>query len=313
MDLKKIQTPIGKQLLETNELIIKELRSSSNLIRKITNLTPISKGKKIRSTLLFLLAGLNKTKNSKLPFIAASIEMLHLSSLIHDDIVDNSKWRRGEKTLNVNLGNYISVLGGDFLFIKSLNFLNRIENKDLIDIVLDAAECMIEGQILEVDNNFNFDISTKTYYNVVKKKTGALFGGIAAIVPLLTKNTILGKNDFYQFGLDFGTMFQVHDDILDIFSKNTGKDRFRDLKEGKITLPYIILLRKRKREVKELIGKGNYKKLLSLFDEVDIKELCYQEVQLYHRNCIQFLSGFPHSLYKDLLLGLLEFTISRNY
>lgn len=313
MDLKKIQTPIGKQLHETNELIIKELRSSSNLIRKITNLTPISKGKKIRSTLLFLLAGLNKTKNNKLPTIAASIEMLHLSSLIHDDIVDNSKWRRGEKTLNENLGNYISVLGGDFLFIKSLNFLNRIENKDLIDIVLDAAECMIEGQILEVDNNFNFDISTKTYYTVVKKKTGALFGSIAAIVPLLTKDSLIGKKDFYQFGLNFGTMFQVHDDILDIFSKKTGKDRFRDLKEGKVTLPYIIILRKRKEEVKELIKKSDYKKLLSLFDEVDIKELCYQEINEYHRNCIRFVSGFPNSPYKDLLLGLLEFTISRNY
>ena len=267
----------------------------------------------MRSTLLFLLAGLLKTKNKNLPVIAASIEMLHLSSLIHDDIVDNSKKRRGKKTLNVNLGNYISVLGGDFLFIKSLNFLNRTGHKELIDIVLNAAECMIEGQILEVDNSFNYNINTKTYYTVVKKKTGALFGGIAAIIPVLSKNSMYRKNDFYQFGLDFGTMFQIHDDILDIFSKKTGKDRFRDMKEGKITLPYIILLKKREEEVKKLIRKGDFKRLLSLFDEFEVKEFCYQQVDEYQQNCIRFLSKFPHSPYKDLLLELLEFTTSRNY
>ena len=313
MDLKKIQAPIEKQLLETTEIIIKELKSSSNLLRKITNLTPISKGKKIRSTFLFLLAGLNKTKNSKLPIISASIEMLHLSSLIHDDIVDNSKLRRGVKTLNVNLGNYISVLGGDFLFIRSLNFLNRIEKKYLIDIVLIAASCMIEGQILEVDNNFNYDLSPKTYYTIVKKKTSALFAGIAEVIPALNEDSISRKKDFYQFGLNFGTMFQVRDDMLDIFSNNTGKDRFRDLKEGKITLPYIFLLKEKKEEVKRLIKSGNYKKLLALFHDFNIKEFCYQQINEYHQNCIDFLSDFPGSLYKDLLIELLEFTKSRDY
>lgn len=313
MDLKKIQAPIEKQLLETNQLIIRELKSSSKLIKKITDLTPISKGKKIRSTLLFLLAGLIKTRNSELPTIAASIEMLHLSSLIHDDIVDNSKWRRGEKTLNVNLGNYISVLGGDFLFIKSLNFLNRIENKLLVDIILKAAGDMIEGQILEFENNFNYDISTKVYYDVVKRKTGSLFASIAEIIPVFTKNYSNRRQEFYKFGLDFGILFQVHDDMLDIFSDQTGKDRFRDLKEGKITLPYIILLSNKKEEVKKLIKNGNDKKLLSLFHEFDISKLCYERMKKYHRNCTRFLSGFPESPYKELLLELLNFSTSRHY
>ncbi len=313
MDLQKIQAPIKKQLLETTEIIIKELKSSSNLLRKITNLTPISKGKKIRSTFLFLLAGLNKTKKNELPIIAASIEMLHLSSLIHDDIVDNSKLRRGVKTLNVNLGNYISVLGGDFLFINSLNFLNRIEKKYLMDIVLNAASCMIEGQIVEVDNNFNYDLSPKTYYSIVEKKTSALFAGIAEIIPALNEDSVSSKKNFYQFGLNFGTMFQVRDDILDIFSNNTGKDCFRDLKEGKITLPYIFLLKEKKGEVKRFIKSGNYKKLLALFHEFNIESFCYQQINKYHQNCCDFLSDFPGSLYKDLLIELLEFTKSRDY
>ncbi len=313
MDLKDIQAPVERLLEKTNKVMKRELSSKVNLIKKITVLTPVNKGKKIRSTFLFLLARLNKTEHQHLPAIAACIEMLHLSSLIHDDVVDNSKFRRGKKTLNVNLGNYVSVLGGDFLFIHALYFLNTLEKKFLVDIVLSSVSQMIEGQILEVENNFNYNILPETYFLIVKKKTSALFAGIAQLIPTLNGDSRGLSNQFYQFGLNFGTMFQISDDILDIFSHNSGKDRFRDLKEGKMTLPYILLLRKSNGKVMKYLKNGDHEQLLDMFIKYNIRELCHREINKYYKKCVAFLTDFPDSTSRDFLINLLDFTRSRDY
>ena len=122
MNLKEIQQPVEHLLKETDKLLRNRVKSNIPIINKINKIAPISKGKKIRSTLLFLLAGMNGSLSSypQLPEIAASIEMFHLSSLIHDDIVDNSDLRRGEQTLHSNLGSNLSVLWGDFFSTASV-------------------------------------------------------------------------------------------------------------------------------------------------------------------------------------------------
>lgn len=313
MDLKDIQAPVKGLLSETSQLMKKELSSQINLIRQITDITPIHKGKKIRSTFLFLLSRLNKTEYRDLPAIGASIEMLHLASLIHDDVVDNSSLRRGKQTLNVNLGNYVSVLGGDFLFIHALYCLNSLKEKTLLDIILTTVSRMIEGQIIEVENNFNYDITTETYFAIVKKKTSALFAGIAELIPSMNGDSRATGQAFHQFGLNFGTMFQISDDILDIFSHNSGKDRFRDLKEGKMTLPYILLLKKGKGDVRDHMEKNDHERLLNLFDEHGIRELCHDEINRYYQKCLGFLDQFPDPSSKKLLIKLLDFTRFRDY
>jgi len=313
MDLKQIQAPVQDLLQETNRLLKKKFSSNIKLIKTIYGLSPLTKGKKVRSTLLFLLAGLHNVHSENLPLIAASIEMLHYSSLIHDDIIDNSKLRRGEKTLNVNLGNNISVLGGDFLFIKSLNILNSIQQKYLLDIILKTSSSMIEGQILEVENNFNYQIKLQTYLSIVQKKTAALFTGIAEIISVLKEDSTTPDDKLFKFGLNFGTMFQISDDILDIFSTNSGKDRFRDLKEGKITLPYILLSTKLDKDFQNVLSKNNHQELLSLFEQFEIKKLSLLRLNKYHKICLDFLTEFPDSVYKKSLQKLMDFTKNRNY
>lgn len=315
INLKDIQQPVEGLLEETGELLKNRVKSNIPIITKINDIAPITKGKKIRSTLLYLLTGMNGSLSSS-PFlseIAASIEMFHLSSLVHDDVVDNSELRRGELTLHSNLGNNLSVMWGDFLFISAFSALNNLDKKFLMDITLEAARLMVEGQIIELDNTFNFNIARETYYDIINKKTSALFAAVTQIAAAVNNEPPDTQEKYHQFGLNFGTIFQVTDDMLDIFSENTGKDRFSDLKEGKVTLPIILLLKENKEDIKTLFSEGNREKLLSLFEIHEIKDMCLQEIAGYYNQCLEFLNPFPDSICKESILNLLEFIKYRDY
>ncbi len=313
MNLKEIQRPIEHLLNETDRLLKERVKSNIPLINTINEVAPISKGKKIRSTLLFLLAGMNDSLAPWLAEIAASIEMFHLSSLIHDDVVDNSELRRGEQTLHNNLGNNLSVMWGDFLFISAFNALNNMNKKYLMDITLDAARLMVEGQIIELGNVNNFTVDHDTYYDIITKKTSSLFAAVTQIAGAVNDESLEVQKKYYQFGLDFGIIFQVSDDMLDIFSEISGKDRFSDLKEGKITLPYILLLKECKKDIIPYLSEKDGEKLLDFFEEYNIKETTMKEIVEYHNRALDFLNDFPDSIYKESILNLLEFVKYRDY
>ncbi len=315
MNLEKIQRPIKPLLKETDRFLREQIQTNIPIINKISTIAPITKGKKIRSTLLFLLSGMNNALTScpYLAEIAASIEMFHLSSLIHDDIVDNSDLRRGEQTLHNNLGNNLSVMWGDFLFITAFSSLNKLGKDFLMEISLEAARLMVEGQIIEIDNTFNIDIPQQTYYDIINKKTSSLFAAVTRIAAAVNNAPPALQEKYHRFGLNVGAIFQVTDDMLDIFSDKTGKDRFSDLKEGKVTLPLIFLLKEGKEDIKTYFSEGNREKLLILFETHRVKELCLQEIDGYYRQCLDFLDGFPGSPYKESVLDLLEFIKYRDY
>ncbi len=313
MNLKEIQKPVKDLLEKTDNLLLKDFRSKINLIKTVSDKTPLKKGKRIRSTVLFLLAGMNDGLVDELPPIAASVEMFHLSSLIHDDVVDNSQLRRGARTLNFSFGNHISVLWGDYLFINSLFSIHKLRREKVLDIMLEAALLMIEGQLLEIENHFNTKVKTATYIDIIQKKTSSLFAGVCKIASLLNGDSPQRAEEFYNFGMDFGTIFQVIDDILDIFSENSGKDRFRDLKEGKITLPLILLLKSRNVDIPEDFGEKDQELFLALMEEYGIKRKCLDFIDDYYNSCQAFIRQFPDSLYKESLLHLLGFIRYRDY
>jgi octaprenyl-diphosphate synthase len=316
LNLKEIQRPVQDLLDETDHMLRERVKSEITLVDKIIHTAPISKGKKIRSTLLFLLSGMNGTFPPHLAEIAASLEMFHLSSLIHDDVVDNSEFRRGEQTLHNNLGNNLSVMWGDYLFISAFNAINKLGIGALMDVTLKAARLMIEGQLVEMENTFNFKAQKDTYYDIIGRKTSSLFAGVTQIASLLNNDSTEVQEEFYRFGMDFGTIFQVSDDMLDIFSDKSGKDRFSDLKEGKITLPYILLLQESKEDKEDIIAelsRKNGEKILAFFQEYNIKQETLKEIEIYFRKATEFINRFPGSVYKDSILNLLEFIRYRDY
>jgi len=313
MDYKKVQEPILSSLRSTEKVLSRQLGNGVRLIAELQRCTPVDKGKKIRAAFFFLLAGMNRLQDDALPRLAAAIEMLHLSSLVHDDIVDNSSRRRGEKTPNHHFGNTLSVLWGDYLFINSLHMLTSEWRNPTMDMLLEVSRQMIEGQILEFENTFNYQIRPRTYFAIIRKKTSSMFAGIASLVAQMTDNSIRSAADFYSFGRDFGMIFQISDDLLDIFSDRAGKDRFQDLKEGKVTLPYILLVRHGALPLIKKFSVARPQPLLDGCQRLAIKEQSIQIIDRYCRKCTAFLEPFPPSAYRESLRCLLEFIRYREY
>jgi octaprenyl-diphosphate synthase len=307
--LSKIHSLLGEELKEIDNLLLLGSQRDSALINKMRLYTPFRKGKKIRSILLHLLAKCSRVENPNLNQIAASIEMLHLSSLIHDDIVDDSNFRRGERTVKSKLGVQLSVLWGDFLFLNSLNILTAYR-KEILNYILEAACLMIEGQIIEEENNKNYLLESVDYLEIIKKKTSSLFVAVSKIPALFCGR---GIEEYAAFGEGFGVIFQMSDDVLDIFSKKSGKERFKDLEQEKITLPLILLRNEAGISIEEYFVPDRRDELLSLFKRYRIKELCVQEIDYYYTKCVEFLCRFDESEFKEALGKILYFIRYRDY
>jgi len=313
MDYAKVQEPILPLLGKTEQILARPIGSKVRLISELRQCTPVGKGKKIRAAFFFLLAGMDGFQSDDLPRLAAAIEMLHLSSLIHDDIMDNSARRRGEKTPNHHFGNTLSVLWGDYLFINSLHMLASDWRTPTMAMLLDVSRQMIEGQIREFENNFNYRIQPRTYFQIIGKKTSSMFAGIAGLVAQLNGASIRPAADFCRFGRDFGMIFQISDDLLDIFSDRAGKDRFQDLKEGKVTLPYILLLRHDTLPLIKGFTPSRPQPLLECCEKFRIKEQALRIIDRYCRKCAVFLRSFPPSPCRTSMESLLEFIRYREY
>lgn len=316
MDYLNVQEPVLPLLKETENILAGHIGSKVGLVAELQRCTPVAKGKKIRASFLFLVAGIagdGRGHDDGLPALGAAIEMLHLSSLVHDDVVDHSSWRRGEKTPNHHFGDYLSVLWGDFLFITSIRMLTSAGRDAAVRTLADVSRQMIEGQMLEFENSFNYRIRTRTYYDIIRRKTSSMFAGIADLAAPHPGKGARPAADFHGFGRDFGTIFQISDDLLDIFSDRSGKSRFQDLKEGKVTLPYILLLQDGGLPLIKKFDPARPRPLLERCLTLRIQERSLEIIDRYHRKCRRFLRAFPASPCRASLEGLLEFIRHREY
>jgi geranylgeranyl pyrophosphate synthase len=311
MNLLEIQLPIADQLLKMEQYLQKQLLGTESIPQELSQINSIFKGKKVRATLFFLLNGLNNKNRGKLIEIAAGIELLHLASLVHDDIIDNAQLRRGQKTLNFSVGNSFSLLGGDFFFIKALSIIHHHAPKEILSSFLKATEQMLNGQLLELTHMFDYQITKDIYGLIIERKTSAFFACIAESVCILNK---MGQcPEFYNFGIAFGNMFQLVDDLIDVFSPNTGKDFFNDFKQGRVTLPFILLFEKLSNQEITQFKNLSPQLVMTLLKTHKIREKCLQILDIYWQQCLAFLSPFPDSLFKKSLLDLISFVRKRDY
>ncbi|OPY72275.1 MAG: Octaprenyl-diphosphate synthase [Syntrophorhabdus sp. PtaU1.Bin058] len=310
-DLKKLETSIDK-LITTKIHVIKE----------IVNYIIKSGGKRVRPILVILSARLCGYKGEKHIPYAAIIEFIHTATLLHDDVVDNAKTRRGFSTVNTVWGNEPSVLVGDFLYSKSFELMAREGNDMILQVISAATTALSEGEILEIVKTADINTTEKEYFQIIGNKTAVLFAAACEIGAILGKSTQQRRKDMSNFGYNLGMAFQLMDDILDYtsFDNVLGKRVGTDLQEGKVTLPLIHALRSATDEEKSYITKvidkpritardfSRARKIIEKYNGIDYT---LSTAENYTKNAKGHLKSFPESRYKEALLTLTNHMLSR--
>ena len=325
--LKKIMSCeiISKELDLVEEKLKSSVSSKDKFISGIAKYLFATKGKRMRPSLLllsYLAASAQKAKH-KYPLddvisIAVVIEMLHTASLIHDDVIDSSGLRRGAETVNSKWGNKISTLMGDYLYSIAASIMSDIGNNEILKIVTGATGRMCEGEIKQVYDAFNPDISERKYINIITGKTASLFGVSCEAGAILAGGNQNNQNLLRDFGVNLGISFQIIDDILDIVSENgdTGKPVGSDLKEGKFTLPYIYTFRladnrDKKIIIDTIIHNNGFKKAKDILNEYKAIEYARKKALSYKEAAKNMLKNIPDSSAKEELIKIADFVVMR--
>lgn len=320
LKIKDIQAPIQKEMSIFEQKFRSFVKSDVFLLDKIMSYIVRRKGKQMRPMFVFLTAGLCGEINEATYRGAALIELLHTATLVHDDVVDDSNYRRGFFSINALWKNKIAVLVGDYLLSRGL--LLSIEHDDfaLLKIVSNAVREMSEGELLQIAKARKLDITEEIYFEIIRQKTASLISsccGVGASSVGSSKEIINLAKDF---GEKVGIAFQIKDDLFDYGTAEIGKPLGIDIKEKKMTLPLIYALRNaksgQKRNIIYLIKNKSHqpkkvKEVIAFVKESGGIEYAQDTMADYRKKAEDLLEQFPDSDYKTSLAGLVKFTIER--
>ena len=320
--LDDIKSKLSKELGQFEAFYKDALHSDNFLLDKIGRYTLKHKGKQLRPLFVFLSAKCFGEVNESTFRVATFIELLHSATLIHDDVVDDAAERRGFASINAMYKNKIAVLAGDYLLSKGM--MIALENRDyqMLDMISETVRNMSEGEIFQLEKAKKFDISEEDYYQIIEKKTAALIASCCAIGAVSTGANSAQVEAMRQFGIFAGTAFQIRDDIFDYQPDNhSGKGYGNDIREHKMTLPLIHLLKnsspiertliiskirlsgKRKKTINDIIQKANDKNSL---------QYCEEKMNFFAQEAENQLNNIIDSDAKEALKQLLYYCIKRN-
>tara|TARA_Y100000992_G_C21216023_1_gene467938 strand:- start:121 stop:1077 length:957 start_codon:yes stop_codon:yes gene_type:complete len=317
MNLNDIVIPIKDEMKDFKLKLKSSISSQNSLIDTVVNYILKRKGKQIRPIFVFLTAGLNGRITDSTYRAAILIEILHTATLIHDDVVDDSNYRRGYFSINALWKSKYSVLIGDYLLSRGLEL--SVENKDFkfLGVLSNAVKQMSEGEITQLKKSRSLDINEETYFKIIQEKTASLFSSCCMMGAISSKATEEKIKKMHEFGLLVGKAFQIRDDLFGYLSFDTGKPSLNDFKQAKITLPLIHTLSKVNTSTKRKIIK-NLKKYRAIDEIIEIvKEndgIKYSEKKMIQMidEAYSILKKFPDSEYKKSLISLLNYIIKRN-
>ena len=241
--LSLIKQPIEQEFSEFTELFSQSLTHGDHLLAEVLSHIRQRGGKRMRPILTLLIAKNYGGVTMATQHAAIGLELLHTASLVHDDVVDESEERRGQASVNATYNNKVAVLTGDFILSTALLNVSYTNNQRIIENLAQLGRTLASGELLQLWNISNKDISEDIYYDVIKQKTAVLFESCAAIGALSAGATDDDVAQAARFGQNLGIMFQIRDDIFDYYdSKEIGKPTGNDMAEGKLTLPVIYAL-----------------------------------------------------------------------
>jgi len=242
--LSEIFEPIRDDLARVETEFVRHVQSKVELIPRIGKYIQASGGKRIRPAVLLMAARLCGYTGDRAVLYAAVVEFIHTATLVHDDIIDDAELRRGRLAVHSQWGNDITVLLGDYLYIKSMALALTHDELEIIRLLCDVTLRMIEGELYQLTKNGDPDVTEDEHFEIIRRKTAYLFSGCSRIGGMLAGRPAAEVEALGQYGFKLGVAFQLVDDLLDLTGtvQSLGKPVASDLREGKITLPVIALM-----------------------------------------------------------------------
>jgi octaprenyl-diphosphate synthase len=319
-------TAVYKDIKPDLERVEKQLESwsaaANPLTAEVSRYVLRKKGKRLRPALVLLTARLFTSKDEEAVFLASLVELIHTASLIHDDIVDKADVRRGAESVHAKWGPNITVLLGDYLYIKSIGLSLESRHARVIRLLADVSARMIQGELDEYARGGDLDLAEDTYLGIIENKTAVLFAACCQVGAILGQASPARESEAAEYGLNLGLCFQIVDDLLDFTGdeRALGKPVLSDMAEGRVTLPLIHALRRDGRPFRDriagLVGRrditaGQRDELLGLLTAAGSLEYATAKAAAYADKAVEALVRFPDSPPRQALAGLARFVLER--
>lgn len=325
--MDKFRSVIQTEFRQFEEVFSSILKSDNPLLNEVLDYVYAKRGKQLRPILVLLSAGLCRGITSKTIQTAASLELMHTASLMHDDVVDDTPIRRGAKATHELWSNKIAILVGDFMLAKAIELLSEVRNTSILGIVSEMCASLTSGELLQLHSGESMWISEEQYLQVIKHKTAHLFSACSEAGAVSTGATNRQQTAMRQFGMYLGLCFQLKDDVFDYSDiEDLGKPTMNDLRDGKATIPIIKSLQRAPKEEAEQIKKiaealstksphidafGAEQEIRSFVLRYDGIRYAYQLMDKYRQKAVEALSIFPDNKYKESMISLLDYAIQR--
>ena len=310
--LKRVEREISKNIKDEEKLIT---LTAGHLIK--------AKGKKIRPLLTLLVSKMLNYKGNADVTLAVCIEFIHNATLLHDDVIDTGKIRRGKLSANQIWGNKVSVLVGDYLLSRAFKLMVKNKSLKLLEILSQTSLILARGQIQDVGNNQNINLTEKKYLSIIDAKTAELFRISCFLPTIITNQDKKTQKIFNDFGFNFGMAFQLSDDVLDYFGESSrmGKSVGKDFFEGKVTYPVIHCFKKSDKKSRKIVAKLFFKRkrskkdlvvLLNLMKKTNTYKSSIEFVRKYAEKAKTNINKFEGNKYKVYLDELVDHLIIRD-
>ena len=319
--IDKVKNTIREDYDAYREEFVNSVSSNVKIIDSVLSYILKRKGKELRPILCILSARLCGEPNKQTYLAASLLEIMHIATLVHDDIVDDADKRRGWPAINRVWGNKLSLLIGDYMFSKSLINMVKLNSYDSLELLSSTAENLSKGEILQIQQALKKEVSEDGYLAMITDKTASLFAASCKLGSLSVSDNKVYNDSLFNFGQNMGIAFQMKDDLFDIYGdkKKLGKPIGYDLKKNMLTLPIIHCLKDKSfvdkkvfiRKLKKFGNKNDLQNIKNVVAESGGIDYTEKMIKKYTDSAANDIKAFPDSIYKDLILEILNFNISR--
>jgi octaprenyl-diphosphate synthase len=321
--LAEIFEPVREELARVEREFARHLQSRVELIPEMGKYVQMGGGKRVRPAVLLMASRLCGYTGDRGVLNAAVVEFIHTATLVHDDIIDGAETRRGRLTAHARWGSDITVLLGDYLYIRSMAMALTQDTLEVVRLLCDVTLRMIEGELYQLTKAGDANITEAEHLEIIRRKTAFLFSGCAEIGAALGEAPAAERAALRDYGFDLGTAFQIVDDVLDYMADASalGKPLGGDLREGKVTLPVILLLQKRPDLapiIQSVIAEGEvqpetWRMIQDLLQREGAVDAAFERAVGFATRAKQhMLDAFPPSVEREGLIALADYVVSRD-